>query len=75
MHLGRNRRWVPLWTGKKDIQTVHWDKPPQKNCLCGEVVVIRSWTVLAPDWLLTVNQILERREKGYIKARVTNRFA
>lgn len=38
---------------------------------------VERWLLLEVGlyWLLTVNQILERRGKGYIKARVTNRFA
>ena len=38
---------------------------------------VERWLLLEVGlyWLLTVNQILERREKGYIKAKVTNRFA
>ena len=58
------------WTGKKDIQTVHWDKPKK-------TAFVERWLLLEVGlyWLLTLNQILERRKKGYIKARVTNRFA
>ena len=45
--------------------------PPKKTAF------VERWLLLEVGlyWLLTVNQILERREKGYIKARVTNRFA
>ena len=36
---------------------------------------VERWLLLEVGlyWLLTVNQILERRGKGYIKARVTKR--